>query len=293
MKEINKCSDTKLNVFDEHRKANAAKRIEYYKNPSIAYCKPFRIIGDLYYIGDKKVCSYLINTGDGLIIFDTGYSHTIHLLVQCIWELGFNPSDIRYIVHTHAHHDHFGGSNEFRSLYGCKTLMSRLDTEMLRGNHSGALMDLNPMPYAGLPVIDQTFEDGEVITLGNTSIKCVLTPGHTPGNTTFFFDVRDNERIYRVGYFGGRGVMTMTRAFLDKYGFPYSLRDDFQKSIDKIRFEHVDIVITSHPSHSNMMEKRSIMMKQTEINPFIDPSEWEKLMNVVLTKYKDMVDKNY
>ena len=70
--------------------------------------KPFSIFGNLYFVGNADVGSYLIDTGDGLILIDTAYPTTRALLVQSIWEAGFNPGDIKYILHTHGHFDHFG-----------------------------------------------------------------------------------------------------------------------------------------------------------------------------------------
>lgn len=266
--------------FNEYKRASIDKKLPYYKNPSMAYIKPFKIFGNLYYIGDKMVCSHLIDTGDGLIVFDSGYQHTIHLLVQSIWGLGFKPSQIKYLIHTHGHFDHFGGCNEFRSLYNCKTVMSRVDVDMLRNNSDGALMDMNPNPYAQLPIIDETFEDGNVIALGNTRIKCILIPGHTPGNTAFFFNVFDDKnQKYNVGYIGGTGFMTLHKTFLDEYDFPYTLRDDYIASINKIKKEHVDIVLTGHPPHNGLLEKRETMIRQADSNPFINTKEWWGILN--------------
>lgn len=270
------------------------KRMFFYRNPSIAYCKPFRIFGNLYYIGDKKVCSHLIDTGEGLIIFDSGYQHTIHLLVQSIWELGFNPVNIKYLIHTHGHFDHFGGSNEFRELYGCKTFISCPDAEMLRDNPGGALLDMNPNPYAELPIIDQTFDDGDIITLGNTSIRCVIIPGHSPGNTTFFFDAYENNCVCRVAYFGGTGnprFLTLQKNYLEKFHLPYSLRDDFINSIDKVYGESADIVLSSHPTQNRLLEKRKLMLEQHGGNPFVDPFEWDRFLNQLRESYISFLGK--
>lgn len=276
--------------FNEYKKASIDKKLPYYKNPSMAYIKPFKIFGNLYYIGDKMVCSHLIDTGDGLIVFDSGYQHTIHLLVQSIWESGFNPSQIKYLIHTHGHFDHFGGCNEFRSLYNCKTIMSRVDVDMLKDNPAGALMDINPNPYAQLPIIDEVFEDGDVISLGNTKIKCVLIPGHTPGNTAFFFNIFDDKnQKYNVGYIGGTGFMTLHKTFLDEYDFPYTLRDDYIVSINKIKKEHVDIVLAGHPLQNKLLEKRKAMTEQIGSNPFINPKEWGEVLNRLLLNFKTFI----
>lgn len=285
----NDTSSVKSNTAYDVKKG-IEKRIEFYRNPYIAYCKPFCIFGNLYYIGDKKVCSYLIDTGEGLIVFDSGYQHTIHLLVQSIWEMGFNPANIKYLIHTHGHFDHFGACNEFRALYGCKSLMSHPDTEMLREN---AVMVASPNPYAEPPIIDQTFEDGEIITLGNTIIRCVLMPGHSPGNTAFFFDVKENNQACRVGYFGGAGFNALSRAYLTTFNLPLSLREDFLKSIDKVIGERVDIMLGSHPSQYNPFGKRKLMEEGTDSNPFINPNEWENNLNQLKIRYQAFLEKDY
>lgn len=277
--------------YEAFKKDYVGRRQTFYRNPSIAYFKPFRIFGNLYYIGDKRVCSHLVETDEGLIVFDSGHHHTIHLLVQSIWELGFDPADIKYLIHTHGHFDHIGACNEFRALYKCTTVMSRADTEMLRDKPEGALMELSSHPDAILPIIDKTFEDGEIITLGNTSIRCVLTPGHSPGNSAFFFDVRDKKQTCTVAYFGGAGFNWLRKGFLDRYNFPYSLREEFLKSIDKVRCEKADIVLGSHPGQYDLFEKRKRLEENPENNPFIDPGEWEMYLTGLKTRYQEFLMK--
>jgi len=278
-----------VSAYEDFVRQYIERHRDFYRNPASAYCQPFRIFGNLYYVGDKKVCAHLVDTGQGLILFDCGYQHTIHLLVQSIWELGFDPANIKYLFHTHGHFDHFGACNDLRTLYGCTSLMSRADAEMLRDNPDGALMEMNPCPYAKLPVIDQTFADQEVIALGNTSVRCVLTPGHSPGNTAFFFDVQDGQQVCRVGYFGGAGFNWLRKAFLDKYHFPHSLREDFMRSIKKVRPERVDIVLGSHPSQCGLLEKYDLMLRQPGCNPFIDTQEWERFLDELLAKYRNFL----
>lgn len=278
--------------YAELEKSLAENRINFYTNPSQVYIKPFRIINNLYYVGDKRVCAHIVDTGDGLILFDAGFQHTIHLLVQSVWEAGFNPKDIKYLILSHGHFDHFGAANEFRALYGCKTFMSRSDAEMLKKNPAAGLLDMNPNPYAQLPVIDYEFEDGDSINLGNTSIKCVLSPGHSPGTTSFFFDVADGSKIYKVGYFGGTGFLTLYKDFLKKYNLPLSLRDDFIKTIDMLKGMKVDIVLGNHPSQNQTLEKRQKMFDKCAENPFINPDEWDEYLTRLKELYMAFLEKD-
>ena len=105
---------------------------EYYADTASFAVEPFRIFGNLYYVGDRKVCCHLLDTGAGLILFDTGYRNAVHLYLESIRKLGFDPADIKYIIHSHEHFDHFGGSNEIRALYGSKVCMSAVGTALLR-----------------------------------------------------------------------------------------------------------------------------------------------------------------
>lgn len=278
--------------YEDLEKSLAGNRVDFYTNPHKVYMEPFRIIGNLYYVGDRRVCAHLIDTGDGLILFDAGFQHTIHLLIESVWEAGFNPRDIKYLILSHGHFDHFGAANEFRALYGCETFMSRADAEMLRNNPDAGLLDMNPNPYAKLPVIDHMFDDGDIISLGNTSVKCILSPGHSPGTTSFFFDVADGTKIYRVGYFGGSGFLTLYKDFLKKYKLPLSLRDDFIKTIDMLTGIKVDITLGNHPSQNSTIEKRRKMLDNPEQNPFINPREWDGYLANLKELYTAFLEKD-
>ena len=92
----------------------ADRRKDYFEHPEKYRIDPFRIYGNLYYVGDRDACPYLIDTGDGLILIDTGYGHETQYLIENIERLGFRVEDIRIIIHSHGHYDHFGGTRESR-----------------------------------------------------------------------------------------------------------------------------------------------------------------------------------
>lgn len=254
---------------------------DFYANPHKYRMEPFRIFGNLYYVGDQKVCMHLIDTGDGLILFDSGYRHATHLLMDSILRLGYQPKDVKYLIHSHGHFDHFGGGNEFRSLYGTKIFMSRVDTELVRERPDRALTHLSSVPEEAMCWPDVELEDGDVITLGNTSIKCVLAPGHTLGTMAFFFNVTDGEKTYRVGYMGGIGFLTVYKEFCREYGLPEDKCERMEESIKKVWDEPVDIVIGNHPYHNCTLEKRQWMLDHPGTNPFIDPTTWHILLTAL------------
>ena len=95
------------------------------------YIKPSKIFGNLYFIGIRAVCTHLIDTGEGLIIIDPGYSQSLHIIVNNIWEMGFNPKDIKHIVVSHAHLDHMDSVSELVGLTGAKTFIGKDDLPLL------------------------------------------------------------------------------------------------------------------------------------------------------------------
>ena len=254
---------------------------DFYLHPANYFIEPFQIFGNLYYIGDKKVCSHLIDTGDGLIVFDTGFRNAMHMQLESIRRLGFDPKDIKYIIHSHEHFDHFGGSADFRTLFGSKICMSKAGTELLRERPDRALCHLGPMVLDEIPWPDIELEDGDVLTLGNTSIRCVLTPGHTGGVMTFFFDVTDGETTYRAGYFGGAGYLTAIRDYCIQFGLPENMLEQMVQSTYKVWDEHVDIMLGNHPNQNCTLEKRQWMIDHPGENPFIDETAWHYFLTLI------------
>ena len=99
------------------------------KNPWEGKLDPFKIIGNVYFVGTFQSSVHLIDTGDGLILIDTGYSNALYLVIRSIYMLGFDPKDIKYIIHTHWHWDHTEGTRALVDLSGAKTLIGRNDEE--------------------------------------------------------------------------------------------------------------------------------------------------------------------
>lgn len=267
--------------------------LDYYAYPEKYELPPFRIFGNLYYVGDKKVCCHLLDTGKGLILFDTGYAHTTHLLLRNIRALGFNPENIKIIIHSHGHFDHFGASRRLKALYGCKIYMGKADVDRLKINPRASLMELSPEPYAAIPDTDVALCNEDMISLGETNIRCVEAPGHTEGVMAFFFNVSDGKVNKQVGYWGGVGFFTIHKAYLLKYGLPLDLSMRLGKTIDRLRKEHPDITIGNHPANNKTVERYYYMSEHPQENPFIDPTLWHEQLDVMQVKLDDFISKKY
>lgn len=270
-------------VFHSKKKQ---KSLAFYANPSTARIDPFKIADGLYYVGDKKVCIHLIDTGDGLILLDSGYLGAGHLLVDSIWRAGFDPKNVSWIIHTHGHWDHFGASEEFRRMYGTKLAISRVDGEILKQKPKYAHVDNHYFPFGEVPEFDRFIEDGEIFELGNVKIRCLLTPGHTQGVLSFFFPVMDNGQTYLAGMFGGAGVNTLSLPAICYDEDPKDCPQQMLASIEKILNEPVVVHLGNHPSNNQTLKKREQQIHEGG-NPFVDPNSWRDF----LTKHKGTVQK--
>jgi len=267
----------------------AEKYENFYRYPEKYRLGPFRIFGNLYFVGNADVGSYLIDTGEGLILIDTTYPTTRALLVQSIWEAGFNPGNIKYILHTHGHFDHFGGTGLIVSLSGAKTFLGAPDAKMFRERPEMALISDARHAYLELFTPDVELEDGDIIALGNTRIRAISTPGHTKGVMTYIFDVKAGNETHTAGLYGGIGVNTLCRDFIEKYGNA-DCRAVHLKSLEKVRGEQVDITLGNHTGQNHTSEKYNEMREHPEgRNPFIKPREWGEFIDFAEDLYNRML----
>ena len=266
---------------------------DFYKNPDRYAIEPFCIFGNLYYVGDRKVCMHLVDTGAGLILFDSGYSHNYQGLLRSICTLGFSPADIKILIHSHAHFDHFGGGDRLREAYDTKIYMSAVDTELTRQMPRRALTELAPSKDDTICYPDITIEDGDVITLGNTQIHCVLSPGHTPGTMSFFFKATDGVQFLDVGYFGGVGFLPLYKEYLEEYGLAPNMLEILGNTIQLLKKRHVDIFLGNHPNHNCTLEKRQYMLENPSKNPFINPNGWQIFLDALEARRTDFQQLGY
>ena len=226
-------------------------------NPWEGKIEPFRIIGNVYFIGTIQASCHLIDTGAGLILIDPGYSNTLFLVINSIYKLGFKPEDIKYIINTHWHGDHTEATAALAYLSGAKTFIGAEDAQR-------AMRYFTP---------DILLRDGDVLRLGNTEITFMETPGHTKGTVSFFFNTLDNGKTYRVGMFGGAGANTLAQGKFDYEG----CREDYRSSVHRLQKEHVDVFIGNHTWNNNTYEKGMLLLETGE-NTFIDPELWHKFL---------------
>lgn len=268
---------------------NVKSREDFYRHPEKYRVEPFKIYGNLYYVGNQSVGSHLIDTGAGLILIDTTYPTTAAMLIQSIWELGFRPQDIRHIIHTHGHFDHFGGTALLKELSGATSWLGEGDAVMFRERPELALNDHCGQEYFEPFVPDRTMKDGDVITLGKTKIRIAETPGHSDGVISFFTEVEENGIRLVAGMHGGAGMNTMCRPFIERYQ-THHCRADFLAGLARVYDEHVDIMLGNHAGHNRTLEKRQAMLQSRQMpNPFIDAGEWQRYLDAVRQRFDTML----
>ncbi|MBQ8388378.1 MAG: MBL fold metallo-hydrolase [Clostridia bacterium] len=235
---------------------------------------PFRIIGNLYFVGTYGASSHMIDTGKGLILIDAGYEETADVVIESLETLGYDVKDVKYILISHGHDDHSDGVPKLVARSGAKVFMHEADNRYLKGF---------------LP--DVYLKDGDTVRLGNTEILCLHTPGHTAGVMSFFFNVTDGESTYRAGMFGGAGVNQLKKAYLDKKGMlPLSWRADYLASLERLRGERVEVFVGNHSWNNRTREKFEQMQADPTVNPFINRDEWGIFLDKCEAKLENMIE---
>ena len=277
-------------VLTQQQKHKSKKR-DYYVNASTQYIAPFRIADRLWYVGDKAVCVHLIETDEGLILLDAGYPNAAHLVVDSIWRAGFDPKDVKWILHTHVHFDHFGVSSEFQRLFGTKLAIGAVDAASMRENPNRTSLNFGHTEYFENPVFDRELEDGEIFEFGGVNIRCVLTPGHTLGVMTFFFDVTYEGKTYLAGLYGGAGVNALLLPCMLDYKLPTDLPERMLASLDLVESEPVMVHLGNHPDNNKTIEKREKQLLEGG-NPFIDAESWKEFIESMRQKTKQKMKEN-
>ena len=236
----------------------------------------FRVFGNLYFVGNQDGASWLVDSGDGLILFDSNYPTMDALLIHSIWSLVFDPERITAIIHTHGHYDHIGATNLLKALSGAKTYLGRADAEMFAARPELSYMDAVKNAYLELFDADVIVEDGQEFDIGSTHLRAVATPGHCPGATTWFFNVTDGVRTLTAGLHGGAGFNTVVKEYREKFGVDW--RDDFFASLNKLKNEKADIFLGNHTAQNRAEEKYERLLAG-ERDAFVDPGEWRRFLD--------------
>jgi metallo-beta-lactamase class B len=241
---------------------------------------PFRIAGNLYYVGSKDLASYLIVTPRGNILINSDYHATVPLLEASIAKLGFKLSDIKILLINHAHADHAGGSALMKEKTGAKYMVMAQDVAVIE---SGGKKDFQygskPNNYYQAVKVDKVLHDGDELKLGNTVLTAHLTPGHTKGCTTWTLKVTEKGKSYNVVIVGGPYVNPGYK-LVGNTAYP-AISQDYAHTFQVLKSLRCDIFLGAHGMYFRLESKYALLSK-SKTNPFVDPAGYNKF--IVLTK---------
>jgi metallo-beta-lactamase class B len=160
------------------------------------YAEPAKVFDNLYFVGSKIHSSWALTSSEGIILIDTLFTYNSEEeIVGGLKKLRLDPAKIKYVIITHAHGDHVGGAKLLQDRFGSHIVMGGPDWDSIEKSVNGYPL--------GKPKRDIVADDGQKITLGDTAVTIVTTPGHTPGTLSMIFTVKDKGRPLTVAYSGG------------------------------------------------------------------------------------------
>jgi metallo-beta-lactamase class B len=250
---------------------------------------PFKMIGNIYWVGSYDLSTYLLTSPQGHILINTGVGDTAKQIKTSVEQLGFKMGDVKILTATHAHWDHVAGMAELKKMTGASLVVSDPEKELLE---SGGKTDFRWGDTSSAwfePVrVDRTFKDGETISLGETKLTAHYHPGHTRGATSFTTDVRDNGKTYRVAIVNMGSINPgVTVTGMPKYP---TIEQDYARTFKTQKEMKIDVFLSSHASQFGMHGKYK---PGDPYNPdrFVDPNGFLEAVRALEKTYLDQVAK--
>lgn len=216
--------------------------------------EPFRIAGNLYYVGTYDLACYLIATPEGHVLINTGLAESAQMIRKSVEALGFKFTDIKTLLTTQAHYDHVAGLAEIKKVTGAKMMVHEADAQVLGdGGSSDFIFGGKGSTFAAVKA-DRLLHDGDTVKIGATKLLVLHHPGHTKGSTSFLVDVKDESRTWKVLIANIPSILSQTRI----YGMPAypNVGKDYQYTLQAMKKLQFDLWVASHASQFGMHDKR-------------------------------------
>jgi metallo-beta-lactamase class B len=164
---------------------------------------PAQVFDNLYFVGAKWVSAWAVKTSEGIILIDAlNNADEVKAYVEPgLREFGMDPADIEKVIVTHAHGDHYGGANYLHETYGSEIILSEADWKELEKPE----LQYDDELWGRPPERGTAVNDGDEVTLGDTSLEILETPGHTPGTVSVVIPIRDGDEEHKAILWGGNG----------------------------------------------------------------------------------------
>ena len=247
--------------------------------------EPYRIAGNVYYVGASDITSYLITTPEGHILLDGGFVETAPMIEANIQKLGFKLEDVKVLLNSHAHFDHAGGLAELKARTGAKFAASEKDAPLLARGGKGDFYFGDKETFPPIQA-DRILHDGDTVTLGGITLTAHLTPGHTMGNTTWTMKAREGDRTYDVVFAASTSILPgVSLTHNPKYP---EIGDDYAKTFRILKSLPCDVFLSSHASIFDGLAKADRLRKGKE-NPFVDPQGYKDYVSRMERKYQEQL----
>ena len=250
---------------------------------------PFRIVGDLYYVGTYDLACYLIVTNEGDILVNTGIWGSTSLLRSNIEALGFKLSDIKTLLVTHAHVDHVAAMAELKRLTGARMLAMDAEAPLIEsGGRSDYQYGWLPLAWFTRVHVDEELHDGQKVTLGELELTVHHHPGHTKGAESLSFQMREGGREYQVLIANMPGINPGVR-LLHNPRYP-NIADDYARTFQAMKALSPDIFLASHASQFGLHDKYQ-PGDAHEPDRFVDPAGYRSAIARLEKAYVDQLER--
>jgi metallo-beta-lactamase class B len=237
---------------------------------------PFRIAGNLYYVGSKGLANYLITTPHGNILINSDLEANVPMIEASIEKLGFKFTDTKILLISHAHWDHDAGSAKIKQLTGARYMVMDADVPVVESGGKGDFQYGNRAEFLYPPnKVDRILHDGDMVSLGGTVLVAHLTPGHTKGCTTWTMKVADGGKTYNVVIVGSPNVNPGYK-LVHNQEYP-QIAEDYKRMWRVLKALPCDIFLGAHGGYFGMEEKYPLL-KNGGANPFVDPEGYKKFV---------------
>ena len=234
---------------------------------------PFKIAGNLYYVGSHGLASYLIATPQGHILINSDLEASVPLLRDSVEKLGFKFNDIKILLISHAHFDHDAGSAAIKRLTGARYMVMDADVPVVEsGGKRDFFYGTTPEDLYPPAKVDRVLRDGDSVTLGGTTLVAHLTAGHTKGCTTWTMTVEDGGRHYAVVIVGSPNVNPGYK-LVNNAAYP-QIADDYARGFRVLNSLPCDIFLGAHGGYFALEEKYP-RMKTSGVAAFVDPAGYK------------------
>lgn len=227
--------------------------------------KPFRVVGDVYYVGTEGLSAYLIKSPDGAVLLDGTLEENALLIERNLQTLGVPLHTVKWLISDHAHYDHVAALARIKKDTGAPFAASAGDRYALEHGEPPGQVTYTPTPFPPIKV-DRVVSDGETIHVGSIDITAHLTPGHTPGCTSWSTTTHEDGRPVRVLFLCS--ITVAGNVLVNNRVYP-GIANDYDATFKKLTAMKADVVLTSHPELADVLG-REARRRLGQPNPFMD-----------------------